>query len=164
MKRIAFILSLVFICFVSCENISTDIPSTDTSLYETDTGWYFPAGTAALDIYNCLQKSTSCTGTATLTDSAILNDFYSYSDIQKRNLDKIDITVSEREPEIHTYTISIYFAYGDGISTDFNYEKNKDLPSNQKRTKNAVYTYEWQRSTTNVWKNEKIPFDLEVVI
>ncbi len=172
MKRNIFILiCLTCLLTLSCENLVTTLPETDISQYKTVTGFTFPAKTKIVDVYNCLttigitnNEVRDITGNAVLRSSVILNDFHEYTDTQTRTVKRISVTYSEKEPEIHTYTITFYFDYSGTLSSDFNYEKNKTLPDNQKKMRNAEFIFKWQRQTTNMWQNDRIPYEITITV
>lgn len=154
-----FILSLIMLTFLGCENINTTLPVPDVTQFETNTNYIFPKGTTALELYTSLKEKASLTGSAKLVSGTTLNDFFYYSDTQVREISRFEV-FSEKKEISYAYTVAFYFNYNGIESTDFNYEQNKNLPELQKIIKDAVFTYEWQHSVDNVWKNTKLQYEI----
>jgi len=145
MKKAVFFTLIFWLLFFSCENLVTDLPSTKTADYISGDTVVFPRGTKAIDVYNTVVSIF----TAENEYHVITNG--SWKRIKTTTVDglprqewetvtfnKIKHTHSIREPEINTHTVYLY--------------------DNDLLTKEVVF--EWQRQTTNVWKNESIEGDI----
>jgi hypothetical protein len=159
MKKYTFFIWVLSILFFSCENLNTDLPLTDIEKYRISGGFSFPKDTTAVDIYNCLvsegflnnsEKNLLTSSLYTITQNAILNGI-NVSNTHTRNIAKIKITYTEKGNETHEYIITLYFDDG---SIDF-YSDITQVTSPETHL-NCVYSYIWQRQTTNVWQNDKI--------
>jgi hypothetical protein len=130
--------------FAGCENLVTDLPETDVNQYISGNTVAFPKGTKAIDVYN--------------TVASLYND-NEYHDVTNGNwkyikttnanglinqtwesviFTKIKHTHTNREAAINTHTVYLY--------------------SSDTSVKEIIF--EWQRQTTNVWKNDAIEGDI----
>ena len=158
MGKFSLIIGLVFV-LSACEDLVMDLPNTNIGNYRYGSNEFkFPKGTATIDIYNCLMDvnfsnnsdRTVSGSTYEITQEITLMGV-KHTEQKKRNINKIKISYSETEPEIHEYILTLYFDDG---STDF--YSNLTPQTKPETHLNCVYNYTWQRQTTNVWKNDKI--------
>jgi hypothetical protein len=143
MKKIFTSIALAFL-FFSCDDLITDLPKTDTNKYINGNTVIFPKGTKSIDIYNTIvsifpdNEYHEVTGewkyikTDTDNDGLITQTWQSVSFI------RINHTHTIKSPEINTHTVRLY--------------------SSETSIKEIVF--EWQRQTTNIWKNESIGGDI----
>jgi hypothetical protein len=147
-KSVILFFCVSLVC--ACEHLYTILPETDIDSYRTDSGFSFPPGTSALDIYNCLSsvenkditvtpEGYSCSlhvaGTLKHTVQATLNGVLQEPpSTDTKDIQSVKLTYSEYAPQIHESAVIVHF---------------KD---------NTEYRlcYKWQRETTNVWQNDKI--------
>jgi hypothetical protein len=146
MKRLLLIAGIAFLLF-SCQNLTTDLPKTDTNKYVNGNTVTFPKGTKSIDIYNTVvsifpeNEYHEITGdwkyikTDTGKDGLITQTWQSVS------FTKIKHTHSIKSPEINTHTVFLY--------------------SSETSIKEIVF--EWQRQTTNIWKNDAIEGDITFI-
>jgi len=146
MKRLLFISSIAFLFINSCENLNTNLPETDTSIYISGNEVTFPRGTKAIDIYN--------------TVSTIFND-YEYHDITNGEWQYIytvvdtDGLISQTWQSVSFFKIKYtYSTYESDVNTHKVYFYASD-------TNIKLLVFEWQRQTTNVWKNDVIDGEIK---
>ena len=168
MGKFSLIIGLVFV-LSACEDLVTDLPNTNIGNYRYGSNEFkFPKGTATIDIYNCLMDvnflnnsdRTVSGSTYEITQEIILMGV-KHTEQKKRNINKIKISYTETEPQIHEYIITLYFDDG---STDFyNDIDQSGIPEKDKLHYYCNLHFKWQRQTTNVWENDKILGELIIV-
>jgi hypothetical protein len=172
MKKYTLLLWVFGILFFSCENLNTDLPSTNIEKYHISGGFLFPKDTTTVDIYNCLlsedflnnsERNLSTGSRYSITQNTVLNGT-TVSNTHTRNIVKIKITYTEKSPEIHEYIMTLYFDDGkiDFYSDIPSNDRPKDQNGNFTNVLNCVFKYIWQRQTTNVWQNDKILGELVI--
>jgi hypothetical protein len=146
MKRLFVLLSIL--ALIGCENLVTELPKTDVSLYQVSDGYKFPKNTPAIDIYNCLVSQgldfgteIPVTGTYTITQSATLNGKV-YTDKKTKDVSSVRLQYIKLEAEINEHTV--FFTQDDNSKLECRFK--------------------WQRQTTNVWKNDKLEGELSIIL
>ena len=135
----------ILACFwvLGCESIVTDLPETDTTKFISGNTVTFPKGTRAIDVYNTVISIYSDNDLhdvngnwqriRTTTTDGLTNQTW-----QAVSFNRIKHDYSKHESGVNTHTVYLY--------------------NNDTLSKSIVY--EWQRQTTNVWKNEAIEGDI----
>jgi hypothetical protein len=143
MRKTILIAGIVLL-FAGCENLVTDLPNTDTNKYISGNTVTFPRGTKAIDIYNTIaflfpeSEYRDVNGeweyikTETDKDGLIIQTWQSVS------FTKIRHSHSTRDPEINTHTVYLF--------------------TNEASIREIIF--EWQRQTTNIWKNKSTDGDI----
>jgi hypothetical protein len=138
MKRLVLTgFAVIFmLVFAGCENLVTDLPKTDTASYIVGNTVTFQKGTKAIDVYNTVVHL--------YPDNEyhiIDNGSWEYikTDNSKESVPftKIKHTHTKRDSDINTHTVY--------LSSD---------------TSVKELVFEWQRQTTNVWRNDPIQGDI----
>jgi hypothetical protein len=143
MRRTFILLFLAFVLF-SCKNLVTDLPITETTNYIFGNTVTFPRGTKAIDIYNTVVSIYGDNEYNDITDGIWKRikittvDGLPRQEWEMITFNKIRHTHSKHESGVNTYTV---YLYEDNVCT-------KEI------------VFEWQRQTTNVWKNEVIEGDV----
>jgi len=143
MKNLFLSLSVVLI-LISCENLTTDLPTTNTDNYISGDTVTFPRGTKAIDIYN--------TTVSIFTENE-------YHDITNGGWKRIKTTVVDDLPIQEWEIVNFnkirhtHLKHESGVNTHTVYLYLDDTLSKQ-------IVFEWQRQTTNIWKNEAIEGDI----
>lgn len=145
MKRLFLALGIVSM-FMACENLTTDLPETDTSVYVTGNMVAFPKGTKAIDIYNTVstifpdnEYHDIANGEWKYIITEKDNDGLITQTWQSTSFAKIKHTHTTHESGVNTHKVYLYFS-------DTNIKE---------------IVFEWQRQTTNVWKNDIIEGDIK---
>jgi len=143
-KKLSSVFIITFILLIfSCENLVTGLPKTDTSRYITENTVAFPRGTKAIDIYNTIvslypdNEYHDVTGTWNYIKTTSSDGLTSQTWVSVA-FTRIKHTHIVRDSEINTHTVYLY--------------------SNDTSIKQIVF--EWQRQTTNVWKNDQVEGDI----
>jgi len=144
MKRFLFLLLFAFLFITGCNMYSADdidsFPSTDYSFMIKDNSYDIPAGTNALQLFNCFYSEFgygeyNIQGQYTKTATAVLNG-KTYTDTINKTLTKIKIwhvrDVDNKEDPISSFYVAFY--------TD-----NNEV---------LQYCYQWQYDNQNAWKND----------
>ena len=134
MKKIVVLLLLV-LALAGCQKPITELPKTNIEKFRTSTGFSFPKGTTALDIYNCLMSSNFSEGKNTITGNAVfeLNNI-------KKSVDLKEVFISVTTiGDVHSYTLTFIFTPVKINDTTFN---------------SKSFLYQWQYTTKNTWANE----------
>jgi hypothetical protein len=142
MRRCFLLLPLIFVAMALtfCENLVTNLPETDESQYISGNAVSFSKGTKAIDIYNTVvhlysdNEYHAVTGGTwkyikTTNAGGLINQTW-----ESVTFTKIKHIHTSNGPEVNTHTVYLY-------SSD---------------TSIKEIIFEWQRQTTNVWKNEAI--------
>ena len=143
MKLLFFIVSIVLL-LVSCDELITDLPTTNTTDYISGNTVTFPRGTKAIDIYNTVVSIYADNKYHDITDGnwkrikTTTVDGLPRQEWETITFNKIKHTHSRHESGVNTHTV---YLYEDSVCT-------KEI------------VFEWQRQTTNVWKNEAIEGDI----
>jgi len=144
MKKLIFAISIILL-FARCDNLTTDLPNTDTNMFITGNTVTFPKGTKAVDIYNTVSSIYPDNEYHNITngewkyiqtnqdENGLITQAW-----QSVSFSKIKHTYSKHESGVNTYKVYLY--------------------TNDTYIKEIVY--EWQRQTTNVWKNDIIEGDV----
>ncbi len=146
MKKLIVILVVAF-SLISCENLVTDLPSTDTSKYINGNTVTFPKGTKAIDVYNTVVSLYSdneyhdVTGNWKYVKTVTDNDGLVTQTWESVSFTKIKHTHTMKEPEINTHTVYLY-------TDDANIKE---------------IVFQWQRQTTNVWQNDPMQGDIKFI-
>jgi hypothetical protein len=155
-KKIAICLVL-FTLLYSCENLVTDLPTTNTNQFidKPKQGMItFPKGTKAIDIYNTVvalypdnewQDVTNgsweyvkSTTTIMTPDGPVTTEAYG-----NVSFSKIRHSHTSTDPEINIHTVYLDSTYP------------ADYPfSHSTNTREIIF--KWQRQTTNIWQNDAI--------
>jgi len=146
-KLIMFTIIFGFSIF-SCENLITDLPTTETADYISGNNVTFPKGTKAIDIYNTVvqifpenNKYYEITNGNWKHIKTITVDGLPQQNWETVTFNKIRHTHSKHESGVNTHTVYLYM--------------------DDTLTKQIIF--EWQRQTTNVWKNEAIGGDISFI-
>ena len=138
MKKNVVLLGIVSL-LMACENLTTDLPETDTSIYVTGNMVTFPKGTKGIDIYNTVstifhdnEYHDIANGEWKYIITEKDNDGFITQTWQSASFTKIKHTHSRHESGVNTHKVYLYFS-----------EANI-----------REFVFEWQRQTTNVWKND----------
>ena len=143
MKKSVFI--LLTVCFIlSCEDLISDLPKTDVNNFISGNTVIFPKDTKAIDIYNTVVFLYPDTEMHNVTNASwkriktITVDDLPRQEWETVTFNKIRHTHSKHESGVNTHTV---YLYEDDVCT-------KEI------------VFEWQRQTTNIWKNEVIKGDI----
>jgi hypothetical protein len=143
MKKLTAVFIASFI-ILSCENLVTDLPKTDTSRFISGNTVTFPKGTKAIDAYNTVVSvyndneyhdvaNGSWKYIKTTNAGGLTNQVW-----ESVSFSKIKHTHTTKDPEINTHTVYLW-------TSDTNVKE---------------IVFEWQRQTTNIWKNDAIEGDI----
>jgi hypothetical protein len=146
MKKFCVVFVVLAFCVLACENIVTDLPETNTSQFISVGNLVtFPKGTKAIDIYNTVVSLYQDTeyhdivnGDRKYVKTTTDSDGLVHQTWGTVTFSRIKHTYSTSKSEINTHTVYLW--------TDDNNIKE--------------IVFEWQRQTTNVWKNESIEGDI----
>jgi len=136
-----FVVILAVGLFLSCENLITALPETDTHSFVSDNNTViFPRGTRAIDIYNTVVSVFQGGEYHDVTDggwqrirTATVNGL-PVQEWETVAFNRIKHSHSVREPDVNTHTVYLY----------------------RDDTLTRRIVFQWQRQTTNVWQNEAI--------
>jgi hypothetical protein len=153
MKKIVVCLAL-FSLLCSCENLVTDLPTTNTSQFISGTTVVFPKGTKAIDIYNTVVslcpdnewydvtngswKYVKSTTTTMTSKGPVTTE--SYGSVGFSRIKRIHTST---DPEVNTHTIYLDSSY----PADYPFSHSTNIRD---------IVFKWQRQTTNVWQNDAI--------
>jgi len=144
MKRL--LLTIGIVCLLgACENLTTDLPKTDTNAYITGNIVTFPKGTKAIDIYN--------TVSTIFPDNEyhnIVNGEWKYIKTEK---DSDGLITQSWQSDVFTKIKHTHSKHESGVNTHKVY-----LYTSKTNIRELVF--EWQRQTTNVWKNDVTEGDI----
>jgi hypothetical protein len=144
MKKIASIMVLpLFLIVFSCENPITNLPETDIHQYISGNIISFPKGTKAIDIYNTVKSL--------YPDNEYHDVIGNWKYIKTANSD--DLINQTWETVSFTKIKHTHITHESGVNTHTVY-----LYSNDSSIKNIIF--EWQRQTTNIWKNNILEGDV----
>jgi hypothetical protein len=141
-KKIAICLVL-FTLLYSCENLVTDLPTTNTNQFidkPTQGMVTFPKGTKAIDIYNTVVALYPDNGWHDVTNGSrkYIKTTYPNGLVNQSwesiTFTKIKHVHTSTDPEINIHTVYLYSSDSD--------------------IKEIIF--KWQRQTTNVWQNDMI--------
>jgi hypothetical protein len=144
MKKLVVVLVVVLSVF-SCENPVADLHSTDTSKYINGNTVTFPKGTRTVDIYNTIvslwtdnEYHDVTNGSWKYIETSTGNDGLITQTWKPVSFTKIKHTHTFHENDVNTHTVYLY--------------------SDDRNIREIVF--QWQRQTTNIWKNEPIQGDI----
>jgi len=143
MKKLLLAIGIVCL-FMGCDNLTTDLPNTDTSIYITGNAVTFPKGTKAVDIYNTVLSIYPDNEYHDIT-----NGEWKYI---KTDKDKDGLVTQTWQSVTFTKIKHTHSKHESGVNTHKVYLYTSDI-----NIKEIIY--EWQRQTTNVWKNDILEGD-----
>jgi hypothetical protein len=159
MKKIAVCLILFFL-LCSCENLVTDLPTTDTNRFidKFTSTVTFPKGTKAIDIYNTVVslypdnewhgvtsaswKYVKSTTTTMTSKGPVTTENYGYV-----SFSRIRYAHTSTDSEVNTHTIYLDSIY----PADYPFSHNTNI---------REIVFKWQRQITNIWQNDVIEGDI----
>jgi hypothetical protein len=176
MRKTIFILAAIALLLVSCDNLETDLPTTDVNKYITGSNVNFPKGTKAIDIYNTIvylyptnasQYQTVTSGTLKYMRNPINNTkiggtdnptgidenpYGAYNKIEEtRSFTDVKHTRASSDPEIHDYIVYLNCPRVTNITLSDAAGTQADLSATE-----IKLMFRWQRQTTNVHKNDEL--------
>jgi hypothetical protein len=167
MKKIGLAISLVVLSALlcSCENLVTDLPTTDIDQFvdKPSVGTVtFPKGTKAIDIYNTVVslypdnewhdvtkgswKYVKSTTIIMTSDGPTTTEAYG-----SVSFSRIRYTHTSADPEINIHTIYLDSTY----PTDYPFPHDTNIKE---------IIFKWQRQTTNIWQNDVVEGELSFSI